>query len=79
MKRLFEVNGQYFGDKVSAKAARGEFKPATTNKPAHYEHTVSKGPDHDSFGVKANRRTHSHNAHSGGAGSGFPKNTRRFR
>jgi len=47
MKRLFEVNGQYFGDKSAAKAARGDRIPNKDGSGFHYAHTVSKGPDHD--------------------------------
>lgn len=41
MKRLFQVNGQHFGNKVDAKKARGE-----RNANGNYTHTISKGPDH---------------------------------
>jgi hypothetical protein len=37
MKRLFEVNGEFFDNKVAAKAARDAGKPGSK---------VSKGPDH---------------------------------
>lgn len=37
MKRLFEVNGEFFADKVSAKAARNAGPKGSK---------VSKGPDH---------------------------------
>ena len=46
MKRLFEVDGVYFDNKMTAKAARGDLIPAEPGKPAHFKHTVSKGPDH---------------------------------
>lgn len=55
MKRLFEVNGEYFADKKAAKAARGEpTKPARTEEvngrkvsvPPEYASTIRPGPDH---------------------------------
>jgi hypothetical protein len=56
MKRLYEVNGEYFADKASAKAARGapveKAKAAepgvfgSKSIPAKYEHPISLGPDH---------------------------------
>ena len=42
MKRLFEVNGEFFETKVAAKAARGD-----KTQEGNYPHRVSKGPDHD--------------------------------
>ena len=75
MKRLFQVNTSpvsFFDNKKDAKAARDDLIPAMDHKPAHYALHVSKGPDHTDFGVKRVGRTHSHNAKSGGRGSGFP-------
>ena len=49
MKRLFEVNGQFFSNKKDAKEARGERlnKDEDTAKEAPlYKHEISKGPDH---------------------------------
>lgn len=55
MKRLFEVNGEYFANKKAAKAARGEpIKPARTEEvngrkvslPPEYASTIRPGPDH---------------------------------
>lgn len=56
MKRLFEVNGEFFADKKAAKAARGEpvekAKPAepgvigSKNQPPKYKHEIGYGPDH---------------------------------
>ncbi len=46
MKRIFEVNGQYFATKPEAKAARGDKIPNKEGGGFHYAHTVSKGPDH---------------------------------
>ncbi len=63
--KLFEVDGVYFDNKSQAKAHRA----ANGGK-------VSKGPDHRMYGVKGNPKTHSHNARSGGAGTGFPKKAR---
>jgi hypothetical protein len=42
MKRLFEVNGQFFESKKEAKANRGP-----KNEAGNYTHPVRKGPDHD--------------------------------
>lgn len=62
MKRLFEVNGEFFGNKMDAKVARGEpTTPATTEKvngrdvhyPPRYKHQIKLGPDHmGKHGVK---------------------------
>jgi hypothetical protein len=66
MKRLFEVNGEFFGTKMEAKAARGEpTKPAYVEKvngrdvhyPASYKHQIHKGPDH--IGAHGHRCTQS--------------------
>jgi hypothetical protein len=46
MKRLFEVNGQYFESKSEAKVARGDKIPNKEGGGFHYTHAVSKGPDH---------------------------------
>lgn len=46
MKRLFEVNGQFFDQKSDAKAARGDKIPNKEGNGFHYAHPVSKGPDH---------------------------------
>jgi hypothetical protein len=60
MKRLFEVNGEYFADKVAAKAARGEpIKQGITAEPGvfgsktvppQYKFEVRLGPDHWKLG-----------------------------
>jgi hypothetical protein len=42
MKRLFEVNGQFFSNKTDAKLARGP-----RNAGGRYTYPVRKGPDHD--------------------------------
>ena len=81
MKRLFQVNTtpvSYFDDKELAKKARGQRNPTFgADEAGAFEFRVSKGPDHDMFGVKGHPRTHSHNAKSGGSGSGFPNKKRR--
>ena len=46
MKRIFEVNGEFFDNKMAAKAARGDKIPNKDGDGFHYAHTVSKGPDH---------------------------------
>lgn len=56
MKRLFEVNGEYFDQKEDAKKARGERTFEGTkadpnvfgskNEPPRYKYQVKKGPDH---------------------------------
>ncbi len=46
MKRLFTVNGTHFESKVEAKKARGQYIQPKDDKPGHFEHKVSKGPDH---------------------------------
>lgn len=75
--RLFEVNGEYFNCKADASRARGAATtPAEGNKPAKYAHEIHKGPDNHAFGVKGNPKTHSHNARSGGPGTGFPRGKR---
>lgn len=56
MKRLFQVNGQYFESKKEAKANRGPKSEA-----GHYPHAVSKGPDHIHYG----RKYLTPNAHNG--------------
>lgn len=80
MKRLFQLNTnpvQFFESKQDAKVARGAQVPAKDDKPAHYNHVISKGPDHDEYNVQGMRKTHSHNAKSGGHGNGFPNVKRR--
>lgn len=77
MKRIFEVNGEYYSDKPAAKAARGEFTPGVHGEQGHYKATIHKGPDHVMFGVKNPGRTHSHGGNSGGSGNGFPNKKRR--
>ena len=62
--KLYQVDGKFFDKKVDAKIYRDASK--TTD-------CVHKGPDHRLYGVKGNPRTHSHNARSGGSGTGFPK------
>ena len=70
MKRLFEVvpagthksyhPPEYFELKAEAKKHRiGQGQE------------VILGPDHWRYGLKGNARTHSHNARSGGSGTGF--------
>ena len=56
MKRLYEVNGEFFADKKAAKAVRGE--PTTKavaadpnvhgskSTPAQYKFEIRLGPDH---------------------------------
>ena len=63
MKRLFEFDGVFFDNKEAAKVIRN----------ARGCGVIRKGPDHWRYGVKGNPRTHSHNARSGGHGTGFPK------
>jgi hypothetical protein len=56
MKRLFEVNGEFFASKSDAKKARGDAtNPAipadptvygSKTIPARFKHQVSRGPDH---------------------------------
>ena len=46
MKRIFEVNGQFFPTKPEAKLARGPRIPNREGDGFHYAHTVSRGPDH---------------------------------
>lgn len=41
MKRLFKVDGEFFDNKVKAKAARG--KP---DADGNFKHKISRGPDH---------------------------------
>lgn len=51
MKRIFEVNGEYFANKTDAKTARGApVKPADGKTPAQYKSEIHKGPDHIFFG-----------------------------
>lgn len=45
MKRLFEVNGEYFATKQEAKVARGE-KITRENGSFYYKYVVKRGPDH---------------------------------
>lgn len=59
MKRLFEVDGVHFDNKMAAKAARGDLIPAEPGKPAHYARRVSKGPDHmGSHGLSVKKTSH---------------------
>lgn len=56
MKRLFEVNGEFFASKKEAKVARGEpvvkakaAEPGvigSKNEPAQYKFEIKLGPDH---------------------------------
>lgn len=46
MKRLFEVNGEFFDSKVAAKASRGDKIADKEGSGFHYAHIVKKGPDH---------------------------------
>jgi len=66
MKCLFECDGLYFESKEEAKHHR-------SGDPSRRVHL---GHDHWRFGVKGNPRTHSHNARSGGHGTGFPARKR---
>jgi hypothetical protein len=61
MKRLFELNGEYYDNKAYAKTLRDLVGGV-----------IHKGPDHWKYGVKAIARAHSHDAKSGGHGNGFP-------
>ena len=63
MKRLFICNGCFFSSKKAAKIER--YRSGWC---------ISIGPEHWKYGLKGFPRTHSHNARSGGAGSGFRKN-----
>ena len=45
MKRIFEVNGEFFATKKEAKVARGE-KIVREDKTFYYKYTVKRGPDH---------------------------------
>ena len=59
MKRIFEVNGQFFDQKVAAKAARGDKIANKDGSGFHYAHSVSKGPDHiGTHGHKVPRTRH---------------------
>lgn len=68
MKRLFEVNGEFFDNKMDAKTARGEpTTPETVEKvngrdvfrPARYKYEVKRGPDHmGKHGVKVPSCSH---------------------
>lgn len=72
MKRLFVVyqgGENFFASKKEAKTFR-DSENLKIGKPIL---KVGKGPDHFLFGVKKIGKTHSHNAHSGGHGNGFPK------
>ncbi len=70
MKRLFSVNGSYYDNKADAKQERDSLSEPRP--------TIRLGADHWRYGLKGNPRTHSHNAHSGGHGNGFPRKARRF-
>jgi tagatose-1,6-bisphosphate aldolase len=73
MKRLFKVeypNGtSFFSNKKEAKEERDRFNDKHKMPYA----TVALGPDHHRYGEKGNQKTHSHNARSGGPGTGFKK------
>lgn len=73
MKRLFEVNGVPFANKMLAKKFRDAY-----NKEHNTHLQVHLGIDHRLYGVRSVGKTHSHNAHSGGHGNGFPRKARRF-
>lgn len=59
MKRLFEVNGEYFSNKPEAKKARGEAISKGTvadpdvygskSEPPRYKYEVKLGPDHRNY------------------------------
>lgn len=53
MKRLFKVAGEFYPNKVAAKAARGQGTPVKDDqgKTTHieYKHKVELGPDHDNY------------------------------
>lgn len=44
MKRLFEVNKEFFATKAAAKEARGE--KINKEGPPVYAHVIKRGPDH---------------------------------
>jgi hypothetical protein len=46
MKRLFEVNGQFFDKKQDAKEARGERRNKDEQAAPLYMYVIHKGPDH---------------------------------
>jgi hypothetical protein len=47
MKRLFEVNGQFFSNKKEAKEARGErLNKDEQDRAPSYKHEIHRGPDH---------------------------------
>ena len=73
MKRLFWVAGVFFDNKQAAKHHRNLLR-----QQGNLDVVVCIGPDHDRYAVKGTQRTHSHNARSGGHGSGFPRKARRF-
>ena len=75
MKRLFTVSGVDFDNKQAAKLYRNNCNESTKHAGVA---KVSLGTDHRLFGVKKVGKTHSHNARSGGHGSGFPRKARRF-
>lgn len=70
MKELFKCGDVGFESKIEAKAYRDAH--GGVEKGLY----ISKGKEHQLFGVKGNPRTHSHNNRSGGAGTGFPKGKR---
>lgn len=59
MKRLFEVNGQYFEKKDDARAERGPLIKGKDDQPDHYRWPISKGPDHWRYGLIGTSTTHS--------------------
>lgn len=67
MKRLFQV--ALPGDVAFAESKAAAKEMRDQNPGSH----VSKGPDHWAYKLRANPRTHSHNAKSGGHGNGFPR------
>ncbi len=73
MKRLFNVNGVDFDNKMAAKEYR-DIQWVKHNARLH----VTLGVDHRHYGVRSTGKTHSHNCRSGGHGNGFPKKARRF-
>lgn len=72
MKRLFNVDGVDFDNKMAAKQYRDM---QNVNKGGCQ--VVSLGVDHRLFGVRRTGKTHSHNCRSGGHGNGFPAKKRR--
>jgi len=63
--QLFTVKNESFDNKQAAKAFRNINGGC-----------VSIGKDHWRYGLSGNAKTHSHNAKSGGHGTGFPKGKR---